>query len=103
MIARLARFANDSYCLLRTPHPLRKKAALWFNLLRPSRNMMGFDISYFDRPSLEHLYREIFVRQYYYYRAYTETPAVFHCGANLSMATLYFKWLYPNARILAFE
>jgi len=28
MIARLARFANDSYYLLRTPHAAAKKAAL---------------------------------------------------------------------------
>jgi len=103
MITRLARFANDSYYLLRTPHPLRKKAALLFNLFRPSSNMMGFDISYFDRRSLEHLYREIFVRQYYYYRAKTDCPLVFDCGANLGMATLYFKWLYPKAHIQAFE
>ncbi len=103
MIARLARFANDSYYLLRTPHSLRKKTALWFNLLHPSSKMMGFDISYFDRPSLEHLYREIFVRQYYYCRADTDAPVVFDCGANVGMATLYFKWLYPKARILAFE
>jgi FkbM family methyltransferase len=103
MIARLARFANDTYYLLRTPHPIRQKAALWFNLLRPSRNMMGFYVSYFDRPSLEHLYREIFVRQYYYYRANTDDPVIFDCGANLGMATLYFKWLYPKAHIEAFE
>lgn len=64
---------------------------------------MGFDISYFDRPSFKHLYREIFVRQYYYYRANTDSPVVFDCGANVGMATLYFKWLYPNARIQAFE
>jgi len=74
MIARLARFANDSYYLLQTPHPLRQKAALLFHLFRPSRKMMGFDISYFDRPSFKHLYREIFVRQYYYYRANTTLP-----------------------------
>jgi FkbM family methyltransferase len=103
MIARVARFANDLYYLLRTPHPFRKKMALGLNLCHPSGKMMGFDISYFDRPSLKHLYREIFARQYYYYLANTDSPVVFDCGANVGMATLYFKWLYPKARIQAFE
>jgi hypothetical protein len=57
----------------------------------------------FDRPGLEHLYREIFVRQYYYFRANTDHPVIFDCGANLGMATLFFKWLYPKSRVEAFE
>jgi FkbM family methyltransferase len=103
MIARLARFANDSYYLLRTPHAAAKKAALWFNLLRPSGKMLGFDIAYFDGPALQLLYREIFARQHYYFRANTDSPVILDCGANIGMATLYFKWLYPKARIEAFE
>jgi FkbM family methyltransferase len=103
MIASLARFANDSYCLTRTPHSIRTKALLWFNLLYPSRKMLGFEVNYFDRPTLRHLYREIFVRQYYYCHTSTEAPVIFDCGANLGMATLYFKWLYPRAQIHAFE
>jgi FkbM family methyltransferase len=103
MIAGLARFANDSYYLLRTPHAPAKKAALWLNLLHPSRKMLGFDITYFDGPGLRHLYREIFARQYYFFRARTDSPVIFDCGANIGMATLYFKWLYPKARIDAFE
>jgi len=65
--------------------------------------MLGFDIAYFDRASFANLYREIFVRQHYYFRADTDSPLIFDCGANLGMATLYFKWLYPKARIEAFE
>lgn len=103
MIRKLARFANDAYYLLRTPHPFGKKVGLWLNGIYPSGKMLGFDISYFDRPSLVYLYREIFVRQHYYFHADTDSPLIFDCGANLGMATLYFKWLYPKARIEAFE
>jgi FkbM family methyltransferase len=49
------------------------------------------------------LYREIFARQYYYFRANTDSPVILDCRANIGMATLYFKWLYPKARIEAFE
>ena len=103
MIKGLARLANDAYYLLRTPHSAGKKTALWLNRIRPSGKMLGFDIAYFDRPSLVNLYREIFVRQHYYFHANTDSPLIFDCGANLGMATLYFKWLYPRARIEAFE
>jgi FkbM family methyltransferase len=103
MIARLARLANDSYCLWRTPHSTEKKMSLWLNLLHPSRKMLGFDVEYCDAASLEHLYREIFARQHYYFNANIENPVVFDCGANIGIATLYYKWLYPKARVYAFE
>ena len=102
-VARIARFANDSYYLLRTPHSAWQKAALWFNLLHPSGRMLGFDIAYFDPPALRHLYREIFVRQHYYFSADNDSPVIFDCGANVGVATFYFKWLYPKARVEAFE
>jgi FkbM family methyltransferase len=103
MITKLARFANDAYYLLRTPHSAGKKIELWLNRIHPSGKMLGFDIAHFGRPSLLNLYREIFVRQHYYFRANTESPLILDCGANLGLATLYFKWLYPKARIEAFE
>jgi FkbM family methyltransferase len=65
--------------------------------------MHGFKIGYFDRVTLANLYREIFVRQHYLFASATASPRILDCGANLGMATLYFKWLYPQARIQAFE
>jgi FkbM family methyltransferase len=65
--------------------------------------MMGFGIAHFDRPTLKHLYREIFARQQYYFRAECEAPLILDCGANIGMASLYFKWLYPKSRVRAFE
>jgi len=64
---------------------------------------MGFQIEHFDRPTLHHLYREVFARQYYYFRSESNAPVILDCGANLGMASLYFKWLYPNSRVQAFE
>jgi FkbM family methyltransferase len=103
MIASLARFANDSFSLWRTPHSTRKKIALWFNLLHPSGKMLGFDVAHFDGPTLSHLYREIFARQHYYFKSKTDSPVILDCGGNIGMATMYFKWLYPKSRIEVFE
>lgn len=103
MTNTLASFAKDSFCLLRTPLPVKKRACVWANLLYPSRKMLGFEVSYFERPSHVFLYREIFGRQNYYFQSTNDSPIIFDCGANVGMATLYFKWLYPGARVHAFE
>lgn len=103
MVQRIAQFAHDSYYILRTPYSPSKKFALWWNLLHVSGKMLGYKISYFDRPNLTCLYREIFARQSYYFQSIQESPIILDCGANLGIATLYFKWLYPKAKIHAFE
>jgi FkbM family methyltransferase len=69
----------------------------------PGQRRMGFRIAHFDRHTLRHLYREIFARQYYYFKSENEEPIILDCGANIGMASLYFKWLYPKSRVIAFE
>jgi FkbM family methyltransferase len=64
---------------------------------------MGFHVQHPDPEILGFLYREIFARQCYFFRADTRTPVIFDCGANVGMATLYFKWLYPHSRVCSFE
>ncbi len=101
MIPELARFANDCYHVYRAP--AGSKAAILRGLISSGGTRMGFGIAHFDRPTLNFLYREIFTRQQYYFRADCEAPLILDCGANLGMASLYFKWLYPKSRVQAFE
>lgn len=48
-------------------------------------------------------FREIFVRQSYYFRTDSTSPLILDCGSNVGLSVLYFKWLYPQAKIVAFE
>ncbi len=48
-------------------------------------------------------FREIFVRQSYYFRTDSAAPLILDCGSNVGLSVLYFKWLYPQAKIVAFE
>jgi len=48
-------------------------------------------------------YREIFRRRIYDFRAETSQPYIIDGGANIGLATVYFKQLYPESRITAFE
>jgi FkbM family methyltransferase len=65
--------------------------------------LAGFDVSYFDQARLAYLFREIFVRQTYPVQHLNPEPVIFDCGANLGMATLFFKFFYPRCRITCFE
>jgi FkbM family methyltransferase len=101
MIAKLAQFANDCYHIVRAP--TGSKAAILKDLILPGSTRMGFQVSHFDRPTLNFLFREVFSRQPYFFKSDKEAPVIFDCGANIGMASLYFKWLYPKSRIQSFE
>ncbi|KIE59157.1 hypothetical protein A946_03905 [Methylacidiphilum kamchatkense Kam1] len=49
------------------------------------------------------LIREIFFNRIYEFRSTKPNPRIFDCGANIGMATFFFKSLYPEASIEAFE
>jgi len=48
-------------------------------------------------------YESIFVEEAYAFRADEPRPVILDCGANIGLSVLYFKTLYPEARITAFE
>jgi len=47
--------------------------------------------------------REIFENGIYEYQSPEKRPLILDCGANIGLATIYFKTMYANARIVAFE
>lgn len=46
---------------------------------------------------------EVLVRQEYYFKATRERPLIIDGGANFGLATYYFKRIYNDARVIAFE
>jgi FkbM family methyltransferase len=46
---------------------------------------------------------EVFVKAEYFFRTSHDAPVILDCGANIGLATLFFKRLYPKARVHAFE
>lgn len=47
--------------------------------------------------------KEIFQKGIYEFCASTTNPLILDCGANIGLSVIYFKLLYPNARVIAFE
>jgi len=56
-----------------------------------------------DTLSFLHQYREIFVEETYKFESSRPNPVVYDCGANVGLSCLYFKVLFPQARITGFE
>ncbi|MCK4265464.1 FkbM family methyltransferase [Candidatus Babeliales bacterium] len=46
---------------------------------------------------------EIFFKREYYFYSNKINPFIIDCGSNIGVSVLFFKLLYPNSKILAFE
>ncbi len=64
---------------------------------------LGYAMEVPDCQSFLWQFKEIFADENYRFHAVTESPLIYNCGANIGVDTLYFKRLYPNAIIKAFE
>ena len=63
----------------------------------------GWQLHVPDMHSFLGTYQWIFLDQIYAFRADNPAPTIVDCGANTGLSILYFKHLYPQARIIAFE
>jgi FkbM family methyltransferase len=68
-----------------------------------SHEIFGFTVHAYDYPNLRFLFKEIFLAKSYSFSSDRPDPRVVDCGANIGMAVLYIKHIYPRARITAFE
>jgi FkbM family methyltransferase len=68
-----------------------------------SIRMLDYDIEYPDLLSFCPQWEDIFVNGALHFRASSASPYILDCGANVGLASLYFKRLYPDARITAYE
>ena len=65
--------------------------------------LLGARFHFLDGRSFRDLYREIFVRELYKFTPATPTPLILDCGANVGLATRYWKATIPASRVIAFE
>jgi len=65
--------------------------------------LLAYDLAYPDLLMLCPQWHDIFVRETLRFRARTGAPRILDCGANVGLATLFWKRCYPGARITAFE
>jgi len=66
-------------------------------------NVFTKDFEIADSISFVWTYRDIFEKQIYKFKTDNQTPLIIDCGANIGLSILYFKQLYPDSHIIAFE
>lgn len=64
---------------------------------------MGRKFCFPDAPTFLSSYHEIICEEIYKFNSNESSPVILDCGANIGLATLYFKINYPGAKVLAFE
>jgi FkbM family methyltransferase len=65
--------------------------------------LLGFRVAFQSPRVLWFLFHEIFVEHTYFFESTAPQPVIIDAGANIGLATLFFKTLHPEARIVCFE
>lgn len=68
-----------------------------------SVKFLSKDFKFSHAGSLIHSVEELFCDNIYAFHADSKAPYIIDCGANIGVSVVFFKQLYPEARILAFE
>jgi len=66
-------------------------------------NFLSYKITVPDCLSFIWQFKEIFTDESYKFKSDNLTPVIYDCGANIGISCLFFKSIFPKARIKAFE
>jgi FkbM family methyltransferase len=115
-VFRMRKYINDAHLARKAGRTTRERLAIFWALvwLRLKRRfgrrggecgvkLLGYEVWGFSYTTLEFLFREVFLSGEYRFEAQDSRPLVIDCGANIGMSVLFFKHLFPAARIIAFE
>jgi FkbM family methyltransferase len=78
-------------------------ARSWGSTAPGRLTVLGARIEYPNQSYALFLLHEVFVHATYAFRTASRAPRIVDCGANVGFSTVFFKALYPDARILAIE
>ncbi|MDQ3534598.1 MAG: FkbM family methyltransferase [Bacteroidota bacterium] len=80
------------------PTPLIQQSGEFF--VREHNGKLLFSPSF---NCLNALYDPIFKHEIYGFRTDSKTPLIIDCGSNIGLGIIYWKSIYPNASVIAFE
>jgi len=68
-----------------------------------TKKIRGVKFSFVNWREFALIYKDIFIGKEYRFTADNNSPFILDCGAHIGVSVLYFKKLYPKAKIIAFE
>ena len=74
-----------------------------FKLKIRKERIFGLTVHLLNYKTFTSLFRQMFITKEYFFTSETSHPFIIDCGSNIGMSVLFFKQLYPESRILAFE
>lgn len=77
-----------------------------YRLLKKNRintRLFGETIKITDSFWYLHGLNELFIEEVYRFLSDSKTPLIIDCGSNIGLSIIYFKRLFPEARIIGFE
>ncbi len=99
--------------ILRLPFPaeLNRRIVRSFLLIRLRRydreariaDIAGYKVRFLSIDSLYYMFEQLFIEREYHFPAEGPHPFIVDCGSNIGLSILFFKTLYPGARVLGFE
>lgn len=84
-------------------HLARIRGKAWNQKPGTIVSFLNYSLRINDGPNFYILYKDIFFNRIYHFEARRPDPFVIDCGSNIGMSILYFKHVYPQARIIGFE
>lgn len=66
-------------------------------------SFLHLKFAYTASSSLIELFSDIFTNNPYFFKSKTKSPVIIDIGANIGDSLLYFKYLYPESRVYAYE
>ena len=63
----------------------------------------GYTLRVPDIASFIYQFKDIFVEEYYHFSSNSLSPVIIDCGANIGTSCLYYKSIFPDATVTAFE
>jgi FkbM family methyltransferase len=90
---------------LRRDQPSGKESALLMPQPRTSvyQHCFGYAVRVHDSLGFHQQYKDAFINGIYYFHAMRPDPLIIDGGSNMGVSILYFKHIYPEARVIGFE
>lgn len=68
-----------------------------------TEKFLGYRVKFLSYRSFYAMFVDIFIRNCYYFKTEKSTPFIIDGGSNIGLVTLYFKFIYPESRVISFE